>query len=162
MTVDDLPIIDSGTQAEDAGTLNDPLLIIYTSGTTGRPKGAVLSQRALLANAEGSIDMHMMTADDRVLVVLPLFHVGGLNISLTPAIYAGATVELHARFDPAQVVAAVKDFRPDILVLVPATMMAVMKQPDWAGTDKSCLRICLLYTSPSPRDGLLSRMPSSA
>ncbi len=128
-------------QAKAAGTLSDPLLIIYTSGTTGRPKGAVLSQRALLANAEGSIDMHAMTAGDRVLVVLPLFHVGGLNISLTPAIRVGATIELHARFDPAQVVAAIRKFRPHILVLVPATMMAVMKQPGWDTTDTGCLRM---------------------
>ncbi|MDH3740577.1 MAG: AMP-binding protein, partial [Hyphomicrobiales bacterium] len=60
------------------GSLSDPVLIIYTSGTTGRPKGAMLTQQALLTNAQNSIDLHRMTSDDRVLVVLPLFHVGGL------------------------------------------------------------------------------------
>ncbi|MEM7429259.1 MAG: AMP-binding protein, partial [Pseudomonadota bacterium] len=43
------------------GRLDDPLLIVYTSGTTGRPKGAVLSQRALVSNAAGSIDMHALS-----------------------------------------------------------------------------------------------------
>lgn len=123
------------------GRLGDPVLIIYTSGTTGRPKGAVLTQQALLTNAWNSIDLHRMTAEDRVLVVLPLFHVGGLNISLTPALYAGATVELHSRFDPAATLAAIEATRPQILVLVPATMMAVMKLPGWRRADTSSLRM---------------------
>ncbi len=131
----------SGTLSAPEGRLVDPLLIIYTSGTTGRPKGAVLTQQALLTNAWNSIDLHQLTADDRVLVVLPLFHVGGLNISLTPALYAGATVELHSRFDPAATLAAIETSRPQILVLVPATMMAVMGLPDWAEADMSSLRM---------------------
>ncbi|MGI9463732.1 MAG: class I adenylate-forming enzyme family protein, partial [Aestuariivirgaceae bacterium] len=124
-----------------AGSLADPVLIIYTSGTTGRPKGAVLTQQALVTNAIGSVDLHKMAADDRVLVVLPLFHVGGLTISLTPALYAGATVELHSRFDPGQTLEAIERFRPQVLVLVPATMMAVMKLPGWTDADTSSLRV---------------------
>ncbi|MEM1197733.1 MAG: AMP-binding protein [Pseudomonadota bacterium] len=120
------------TSAPHTGDLNDDVLIVYTSGTTGRPKGAVLSQRAVQANADGSIHMHKMTADDHVLVVLPLFHVGGLNISLTPALAAGATVTLHSKFDPAATVEAAAKLKPHILVLVPATMQAVMAQPEWA------------------------------
>ncbi len=130
-----------GAPAPDAGRLGDPLLIVYTSGTTGRPKGAVLDQRALLANALNSIDMHGLTAADTVLVVLPLFHVGGLNIQLTPALYAGATVHLHARFDPDAVLAAIEAVRPDLLVLVPATMTALTGDPAWEAADFSCLRM---------------------
>ena len=122
----------TGGPPPQTGALSDDLLIVYTSGTTGRPKGAVLSQRALQANADGSIHMHKMTADDKVLVVLPLFHVGGLNISLTPALAAGATVTLHSKFDPAATVEAAATLKPQILVLVPATMQAVMAQPGWA------------------------------
>ncbi len=77
-----------------------PLLIVYTSGTTGRPKGAVLRQDALLWNGVMSQHMHALTAEDHVLTVLPLFHVGGLNILTTPALQVGATVSLHARFAP--------------------------------------------------------------
>ena len=44
--------------------------------------------------------MHDMTAADHVLTVLPMFHVGGLNIQTTPALQLGATVTLHARFAP--------------------------------------------------------------
>src|SRR5262249_29571570 len=66
-----------------------PLLIVYTSGTTGRPKGAVLRQDALLWNAVMSQHMHALDHDDHVLTVLPLFHVGGLNILTTPALQCG-------------------------------------------------------------------------
>ena len=79
---------------------SSPLLIVYTSGTTGRPKGAVLRQEALVWNAVMSQHMHDMTAQDHVLTVLPMFHVGGLNIQTTPALQLGATVTLHARFAP--------------------------------------------------------------
>ncbi|MFL6814088.1 MAG: AMP-binding protein, partial [Bradyrhizobium sp.] len=55
--------------------LSCPLLIVYTSGTTGRPKGAVLRQEALLWNGVMSQHMHALTSGDRVLTVLPFFHV---------------------------------------------------------------------------------------
>ncbi len=132
---------DKDDVAPNEGSLNDDLLIVYTSGTTGRPKGAVLTQKALLVNAQGSIHMHQMTPSDRVLVVLPLFHVGGLNISLTPALYAGATVYLHAKFDPQQTLDAARTIKPHILVLVPATMQAVMALPDWAEGALASLRM---------------------
>ena len=89
------------------GGPDDPLLIVYTSGTTGRPKGAVLTQRALDCNAANAVHMHDMTARDHILTVLPMFHVGGLNIQTTPALKVGATVTLHDRFDPGAFLAAV-------------------------------------------------------
>ena len=55
----------------------------------------MLRQEALVWNAVMSQHMHDMTADDHVLTVLPLFHVGGLNIQTTPALQLGATVTLH-------------------------------------------------------------------
>ena len=54
----------------------------------------MLRQDALLANAAMSQHLHDMTADDHVLTVLPMFHVGGLNIQTTPALQLGATVTL--------------------------------------------------------------------
>ena len=117
-----------------------PLLIVYTSGTTGRPKGAVLRQEALLWNGVMSQHMHDMTAADHVLTVLPMFHVGGLNIQTTPALQIGATVTLHARFAPEATLAAIARDQPTLTVLVPATMQAVIAHPAWAATDISSLR----------------------
>ena len=117
-----------------------PLLIVYTSGTTGRPKGAVLRQEALLWNGVMSQHMHDMTSDDYVLTVLPMFHVGGLNIQTTPALQIGATVTLHARFAPEATLMAIARDKPTLTVLVPATMQAVIAHPRWADTDISSLR----------------------
>ncbi|HIG36496.1 MAG TPA: acid--CoA ligase, partial [Oceanospirillaceae bacterium] len=82
------PCLHTLQQASDASedsynahvNLQAPVLIVYTSGTTGHPKGAVLTQRALFYNALNSQHMHDMSRSDIILTVLPMFHVGGLNI----------------------------------------------------------------------------------
>ena len=63
--------------------------------------------------------------------MLPLFHVGGLNIQTTPALQLGATVTLHARFAPDATLDALTRDRPTLTVLVPATMQAVIQHPLW-------------------------------
>jgi len=117
-----------------------PLLVVYTSGTTGRPKGAVLRQEALVWNAAMSQHAHGLTAADHVLTVLPLFHVGGLNIQTTPALQLGATVTIHARFAPDATLAAIAKDRPTLTVLVPATIQALIQHPRWAEIDLASLR----------------------
>jgi fatty-acyl-CoA synthase len=117
-----------------------PLLLVYTSGTTGRPKGAVLRQEAVFANAIMSQHMHDLTGNDHVLTVLPMFHVGGLNIQTTPALQAGATVTLHTRFAPDATFDALAADRPTLLVLVPSTMQALIEHPRWGDADLSSLR----------------------
>lgn len=120
--------------------LKTPLLLVYTSGTTGRPKGAVLTQEAVQWNAFNSLHMHSMNSQDHILTVLPMFHVGGLNIQTTPALYAGATVTLHRKFDPRVVLNTIEQEKPSLVVLVPATIDAVINRPEWQETDISSLR----------------------
>ena len=139
-SLDDLLSAGSGDGRNPHVDLISPLLIVYTSGTTGRPKGAVLRQEALVWNAMMSQHMHDMTAADHVLTVLPLFHVGGLNIQTTPALQLGATVTLHARFTPDATLEAFARDKPTLCVLVPATMQAVIEHPRWSGIDPTCLR----------------------
>ena len=127
--------------APRVGSLDDVVLIVYTSGTTGSPKGAMLTQRAVVSNAANSVYMHDLTADDHVLTVLPMFHVGGLNIQTTPALRAGATVTIRARFDPGRWLADVERLRPTLSVLVPAMMAAVIDHPEWPRADLSSLRM---------------------
>ena len=127
-----------------------PCLLVYTSGTTGHPKGAVLDQRAIQVNALNCVHYAGLTDADRVLTVLPMFHVGGLNILTSPAFYAGGTVVLHRRFDPGATLRAIAGERPTQLVLVPATIQAVLDHPDWADTDLSSLRILTTGSSIVP------------
>jgi fatty-acyl-CoA synthase len=131
---------DSG-EMPAVGAWGDDLLIVYTSGTTGRPKGAVLTQGAVAANAINSTHMHDLVASDVVLTALPLFHVGGLNIQTTPALLGGATVLLHRRFDPGAWLAAVSERRPTLSVAVPTMIRALIEHPAWASTDLSSLRM---------------------
>jgi fatty-acyl-CoA synthase len=134
------------------GGPEDPLLLVYTSGTTGRPKGAVLNQRALACNAANAVHMHDMTARDHILTVLPMFHVGGLNIQTTPALQVGATVTLHDRFDPGAFLAAVAADRPTLTVLVPATISAVLAHPAWSSADLTSLRAVATGSMAVPTD----------
>ncbi len=126
--------------ADSAADWSTALLIVYTAGTTGRPKGAILTQQALLANAVMSQHMHAMTSEDHVLTVLPLFHVGGLNVQTTPALQLGATVTLHARFVPEDTLRAIAQDRPSLTVLVPSTIQPLLDHPQWWHTDLSSLR----------------------
>ena len=116
-------------------------LLVYTSGTTGQPKGALHTQSGLVANCIISADAHDLLATDHVLTVLPLFHVGGLCIQTLPALYAGATVTLHARFDAGAWLKDVARLKPTVSLLVPAALRAVLAHPDFAATDLSSLKL---------------------
>ena len=117
-----------------------PVLLVYTSGTTSRPKAAVHRQANLLANMAIAAGVQQLQPGDRVLTVLPMFHVGGLCIQTLPALWAGAQVLLHARFDAAATLAAIARQRPTLTLQVPATMQALVEHPDWPGTDLGSLR----------------------
>ena len=123
------------------GDEDSPLLLCYTSGSTGAPKGVVLTQRALFWNAVNSTHMHDLTSTDRVLTTLPMFHVGGMNIQTTPALHAGASVTLHAKFDPEAALEAIERERITLTVLVPAQFNALMALPRWRRADLSSLRV---------------------
>lgn len=127
-----------------------PLLICYTSGSTGKPKGVLLTQGAITCNADNSADMHALSPDDRVLTVLPLFHVGGLNIQTTPALRAGCTLVLHPRFDPDAALEAIERERITLMLVVPAVVDMMMASPRWPATDLSSLRMMSIGSSIVP------------
>jgi fatty-acyl-CoA synthase len=137
----DSALLDAPPEAgEPAADPAAPVLLVYTSGTTGRPKGAVLTQGALIWNAVNSRAMHDLVSGDHVLTTLPMFHVGGLNMQTVPALWAGARVTLHHRFDPAATLAAIAEARPSLAVFVPAQLQALIAHPRWPETDLSSLR----------------------
>ena len=115
------------------------LLLVYTSGTMGQPKGALHTAAGMQANAVAAIAAQHLTARDRVLSVLPLFHVGGLCIQTLPALVVGAKVSLLPRFEPGAWFDAVEQWKPTTTLLVPAVMKALIDHPRWASANLSSL-----------------------
>ncbi|GAA3460920.1 AMP-binding protein [Saccharothrix longispora] len=113
------------------GSGEDLAVLGYTSGTSGSPRGAMLSHRALLANVEqcAALRPAPVTAGDRVLLALPLFHVYGLGPGLFQVAGAGATAVLLERFDPDQALTAIREHRVTTLVGVPPMYSAILAQP---------------------------------
>jgi fatty-acyl-CoA synthase len=143
-----------------AEALDSPALLVYTSGTTGTPKAAVHTQGNLLANMAIAAQVQGLTASDKVLTVLPLFHVGGLCIQTLPALSVGATVLLHSRFDPTATLRAIARERPTLTLQVPATLQALTGHPEWAATDLSSLRAVWAGSSllpPGPLQAFIAR-----
>ncbi len=77
---------------------DDTVLIIYTSGTTGFPKGAMHSQRSFVLAGESNLSRLWLQPEERMMVVLPMFHVNALFYSTAGALAAGCTLALMPRF----------------------------------------------------------------
>lgn len=107
----------------------DLAVLLYTSGTEGRPKGAMLSHRALLANHEqvAEIEPPVVGPTDTVLLALPLFHAYGLNSGLGAVVHHGATGVLLDEPGPAAGLDEVARHRVSVLVGVPSMFLT------WAG-----------------------------
>jgi fatty-acyl-CoA synthase len=129
---------DLHTSAGDAANL--PALLVYTSGTTGRPKAAVHTQANLCANMRLAVASLDLQAQDAVLSVLPLFHVGGLCIHTLPALSVGARVVVIERFDAAHAWAALQAERVTRMLQVPATLQAMLDHPDGRAASLTHLR----------------------
>jgi long-chain acyl-CoA synthetase len=129
----------------------DLALLLYTSGTSGRPRGAMLSHRALLANLDQlvAIQPPVVAEDDRVLLVLPLFHVYGLNSGLGLVARAGSTGVLARRFDPVETLALVHDQQVSCIVGAPPMYVAWSRLPD-LGDSLTSVRLALSGAAPLP------------
>jgi crotonobetaine/carnitine-CoA ligase len=82
----------------DGGSATDTSVIIYTSGTTGYPKGVMHSQRNLLLAGEANVARLHMQPDDRVMIILPFFHINALFYSVGGVLAAGASMIVAPRF----------------------------------------------------------------
>jgi long-chain acyl-CoA synthetase len=149
-------LLDSGATTaadrdESAVGDEDIALLLYTSGTTGRPRGAMLSHRALLANLDQlvAIDPPVVDPDDRVLLVLPMFHVYGLNTGLGMVARTGSTGVLAQRFDPVETLQLVRDQRVSCIVGAPPMYLSWSMLPH-LGDSLSSVRLLLSGAAPLP------------
>ena len=115
------PVLDLSTELEDAM----PALVLFTSGTTGRPKAAVITHGNLDASARASTERLGTSAQDRWLLCLPLFHIGGLSILVRAAIDLAGVV-LHERFDVEAVSDAIDAGEVSRVSLVPTTLKRLL------------------------------------
>jgi long-chain acyl-CoA synthetase len=129
----------------------DLAVLLYTSGTSGRPKGAMLPHRALLANLEQTARISPPVAgpDDVVLLVLPLFHVYGLNAALGTVVRSGATGVLVERFDPVETLAEIRRRSVTCVVGAPPMYVAWSRVPDLAEGFRT-VRLALSGAAPLP------------
>jgi fatty-acyl-CoA synthase len=125
-------------------------IIMYTSGTTGRPKGAMLTHGNIWWNNSMSlltIDAH---ENDVTLVVAPLFHIGGLNVTTLSAFQKGAEVILHRGFDPACWIEDIMKYKVTTAFAVPAMLLAVSQNPAFASADFASVRMIICGGAPVP------------
>lgn len=131
----------------------DVALIQYTGGTTGTPKGAMLTHQNLTANARqiNAIDPNR-DADDRILGVLPFFHVFANTCVLNRTILNGGMIAMLPRFDAKQALQAITRTKATALPGVPTMYQALLDHPDLPKTDFSSLRICISGGAPMPAE----------
>ncbi len=132
----------------------DVALIQYTGGTTGTPKGAVLTHRNLAANAEqvAGLDPQRGRTADRILGVLPFFHVFANTCVLNRTVVTGGEIVMLPRFDAGQVLAALDRTKATAMPGVPTMYRALLDHPRTAQTDFSCLRMCISGGAPLPAE----------
>ena len=100
-------------------TLEDPLAILYTRGTTGNPKGVLLTQRNLYRSVTDMLRVFPLSASDRILSVLPLFHTMPLLANLLAPLYTGARVLFLNQPDPQTIMNAFAGERITVFLAVP-------------------------------------------
>jgi acyl-CoA synthetase (AMP-forming)/AMP-acid ligase II len=132
---------------------NAVALQLYTSGTTGRPKGAMLTHTNLLIGrrlaSESGLPAHTWTPDDIGLVAMPVGHIGGTIWGII-GLYNGAKGVVAREFDPIQALDHIEHDRISKLLVVPAALQIMVRQPRVREVDFSRLQYITYGASPIP------------
>ncbi|MFB6125328.1 MAG: o-succinylbenzoate--CoA ligase [Halanaeroarchaeum sp.] len=111
----------------------EPWVVMFTSGTTGSPKAVRLTRANFLASATASAFRLGVLPEDRWLLCLPMYHMGGLSVPVRTTIY-GTTTVLHEGFDANGVGAALSDYEATGVSLVPTMLSRLLDDGGLSGT----------------------------
>ena len=136
---------------------DDPVLIVFTSGTTGKPRGAVLSHRNIISNIAVEVRHFHLSSSDRMVIHLPMNHVGGATEMTIGAIIAGATMLVLDRFHPQKTLELVARERATFLGQVPTMFIMELNLPDFERYDLSSLERLAVAGAPTPTE-VMKRM----
>ncbi|OAN65872.1 hypothetical protein A7X12_14080 [Sphingomonas sp. TDK1] len=134
---------------------SDVCYIIYTSGTTGRPKGVMLTHGTKVSVANTNNTLMAAGPEDRMLLMMPMFHVGAKDVSLGQSWRAG-TVFLHRDFNPERILQTIQDEKITITHMAPTMIQMLLDHPKIEAFDLSSLRM-ILYSAAAMPVALLRR-----
>jgi long-chain acyl-CoA synthetase len=136
---------------------DDEAIIIYTSGTTGKPKGCLLTHGNLVANARQITDWLNFTGRDRLLTVMPLFHMNAVSVTTMTPLYAGGSSVVSPRFSASRFWQIISDYEVTSFGSV-ATMLSMLlaTYPEGvpAGLKTDQLRFAMCGSAPVPAEVL--------
>lgn len=130
----------------------DLALLQYTGGTTGVSKGAMLTHKNLVANV---LQLRAWLSDcrdggERIMCVLPFFHVYGMTVCMNFSIYTGAVMILIPRFEIDTVLKQVNKYSPTLFPGVPSIYVAIISHPEIRKYNISSIRACISAAAPLP------------
>ncbi|HEX6189624.1 MAG TPA: long-chain-fatty-acid--CoA ligase [Pyrinomonadaceae bacterium] len=139
---------------ESCGT-DDDAIIIYTSGTTGKPKGCLLTHGNLIANARQISKWLGFTGSDRLLTIMPLFHMNAVSVTTMSALYAGGSSVIAPKFSASKFWNVISDYQITSFGSV-ATMLSMLLNtyPDGVpvGLKTERLRFAMCGSAPVPAE----------
>lgn len=150
---------DAGAAPGGCGT--DPFLIIHTAAVGGRPRGCLLSQDNIIAAALQIGHLLHLDSRDVHMGILPLFHIGGLTMTLA-ALLAGGRNVLVPRFDPSVVLRLIADEGGTFLVTFPPMLGALLDAGEQGGCKPSSLRFACGVDAPATIERFLGMYPRAA
>ncbi|MDQ6786292.1 MAG: long-chain fatty acid--CoA ligase [Acidobacteriota bacterium] len=136
---------------------DDEAIIIYTSGTTGKPKGCLLTHGNLIANARQITEWLGFNENDRLLTVMPLFHMNAVSVTTMTALYASASTVVSPKFSASKFWQIISDYKITSFGSV-ATMLSMLLQkypngvPERLQTER--LRFAMCGSAPVPAEVL--------
>ena len=137
----------------------DPALLMYSSGTVGQPKGGVHTHKSVLAHGRNTISSHQLTAADRSLFVLPLYHINGVSVTTIPTLMSGGSAVIPHGFVVSEFWNWLDDYRCTWSALVPTIISQLLdwKDPKAETRAAAFQRIRFLRTSSAPLSPSLHR-----